>query len=124
WTCDLAGAQCTAAPRRRDPVLDNGVVAPDGKRVAFIRDYNLWARELASGQETQLTTDGVKDFGYATDNAGWIRSDHAVLAWSPDSKKVATFNRTSAAWARCTSSRPAWATRCLSSGSTRSRATA
>src|SRR2546425_610936 len=86
----LAGAQCTAAPRRRDPVLDNGVVAPDGKRVAFIRDYNLWARELASGQETQLTTDGVKDFGYATDNAGWIRSDRAALVWSPDSKKVAT----------------------------------
>src|SRR3989475_6442104 len=93
WTCDLAGAQCTAAPRRRDPVLDNGVVAPDGKRVAFIRDYNLWARELASGQETQLTTDGVKDFGYATDNAGWIRSDRAVLVWSPDSKKVATFQQ-------------------------------
>ena len=26
-------------------------------------------------QETQLTRDGVKDFGYATDNAGWTRSD-------------------------------------------------
>jgi len=93
WACDLQGAQCTAAPRRRDPALENGVVSPDGKRVAFIRDYNLWARELASGQETQLTTDGVKDFGYATDNAGWIRSDRAVLVWSPDSRKIATFQQ-------------------------------
>ncbi len=93
WTCDLQGTQCTAAPRRRDPVLENGVVSPDGKRAAFIRDYNLWERDLTSGQETQLTTDGVKDFGYATDNAGWIRSDRAVLVFSPDSRRIATFQQ-------------------------------
>src|SRR5207245_2989905 len=52
WTCDLAGAQCTAAPRRRDPVPDNGAAAPDGKRLAFLRDYNLWARDLSSGPGT------------------------------------------------------------------------
>ena len=37
------------------------VVSPDGKRAAFIRDYNLWVRDLATKQETQLTTDGEKD---------------------------------------------------------------
>ena len=45
------------------------------------------------GSETQLTTDGVKDFGYATDNAGWQNSDRAILLWSPDSKKIATFQQ-------------------------------
>ena len=45
------------------------------------------------GRETQLTTDGVKDFGYATDNAGWTRSDRPILLWSPDSKKIATFQQ-------------------------------
>jgi len=50
-------------------------------------------RDVATGKETQLTTDGVKDFGYATDNAGWIHSDRAVLLWSPDSKKIATFQQ-------------------------------
>ena len=35
----------------------------------------------------------VKDFGYATDNAGWIKSDRPVLIWSPDSKKIATFQQ-------------------------------
>src|SRR5205085_4978901 len=69
----------------------NGIVSPDGKRAAFIRNYNLWVRDLASGQETPLTTDGIKDFGYATDNAGWTKSDRAVLVWSPDSRKIATF---------------------------------
>jgi dipeptidyl-peptidase 4 len=71
----------------------DGVTSPDGKRVAFIRQYNLWVRDLANGHETQLTTDGQKDFGYATDNAGWIRSDRPVLVWSPDSRKIATFQQ-------------------------------
>ena len=69
------------------------VVSPDGKRAAFIRAFNLWVRDVASGRETQLTTDGVKDFGYATDNAGWVRSDRPVLVWSPDSRKIATFQQ-------------------------------
>jgi dipeptidyl aminopeptidase/acylaminoacyl peptidase len=69
------------------------VVSPDGKRAAFIRAYNLWVRDVATGRETQLTTDGAKDFGYATDNAGWVRSDRPILVWSPDSKKIATFQQ-------------------------------
>ena len=68
-------------------------ISPDGKKAAFIRDYNLWMRDVASGRETQLTTDGVKDFGYATDNAGWIRSDRPVMVWSPDSRRIATFQQ-------------------------------
>ena len=68
-------------------------VSPDGKRAAFIRNYNLWARDIATGRETQLTTDGQKDFGYATDNAGWVKSDRPVLVWSPDSRKIATFQQ-------------------------------
>jgi dipeptidyl aminopeptidase/acylaminoacyl peptidase len=69
------------------------VVSPDGKRTAYIKDYNLWVKDQATGKETQLTTDGVKDFGYATDNAGWVHSDRAILVWSPDSKKIATFQQ-------------------------------
>jgi hypothetical protein len=65
-------------------------MSPDGKRAAFIRDWNLWVRDVATGQEKQLTTDGAKDFGYATDNAGWAGSDRPILLWSPDSKKIAT----------------------------------
>ncbi|MXV14764.1 S9 family peptidase [Hufsiella ginkgonis] len=71
----------------------SGTPSPDGKRTAFIRDYNLWVRETGTNKETQLTTDGIKDFGYATDNAGWTKSDNPVLAWSPDSKKIATFKQ-------------------------------
>ncbi|HMJ08336.1 MAG TPA: DPP IV N-terminal domain-containing protein, partial [Pyrinomonadaceae bacterium] len=71
----------------------NELISPDGKRAAYIKDFNLWVRDLASGKETQLTSDGVKDFGYATDNAGWTKSDRAIGIWSPDSKRIATFQQ-------------------------------
>jgi len=69
------------------------VLSSDGKKAAFIKEDNLWVRDVATNQLTQLTTDGVKDYGYATDNAGWKHSDKAILRWSPDSKKIATFKQ-------------------------------
>ncbi|MDP9048171.1 MAG: DPP IV N-terminal domain-containing protein, partial [Bacteroidota bacterium] len=71
----------------------NEVLSPDGQKSAFIKDYNLWVRDVKTRKETQLTTDGIKNFGYATDNAGWTMSDRAILLWSPDSKKIATFKQ-------------------------------
>jgi dipeptidyl-peptidase 4 len=76
---------------RRRP--SNDVFSPDGKKAVYIKDWNLWMRDIASKKETQLTTDGIKDFGYATDNAGWKHSDRAIVLWSPDSKKLATFQQ-------------------------------
>ena len=69
------------------------VLSPDKTKAVFIKDYNLWVRDIKTGEQKQLTTDGVKDFGYATDNAGWTGSDGAIVRWSPDSKKIATFRQ-------------------------------
>jgi dipeptidyl aminopeptidase/acylaminoacyl peptidase len=93
WTCDLGADRCTAEPRHRSAAPPNSVLSPDSTKAAFIRDWNLWVKDLATGKETQLTTDGVENFGYATDNAGWIRSDRPIVLWSPDSKKIATFQQ-------------------------------
>jgi len=89
YRCDRQGNECLATAS--DP--EHGAASPDKKKVAFVRDYNLWVRDVASGKETQLTTDGVKDYSYALDNAGWIKSDVPILVWSPDSKKMATFKQ-------------------------------
>ncbi|MGN2245170.1 DPP IV N-terminal domain-containing protein [Frateuria sp. GZRR35] len=91
YLCDLKPAQgeCVVKKAGKEP----GVLSPDKKNEAFIRDWNLWLRDVASGKETQLTTDGVKNFGYATDNAGWKHTDNAILVWSPDSKQIATFQQ-------------------------------
>jgi len=74
----------------RQPPL---ALSPNKKLGAFIRSWNLWVRDMDTGAETQLTTDGVKDYGYATDNAGWQHTDRAILLWSPDSTKIATFQQ-------------------------------
>ncbi|MDR6194565.1 DPP IV N-terminal domain-containing protein [Siphonobacter sp. SORGH_AS_0500] len=94
WKCDLKSYQITAdtTPKNRAD-RRNETLSPDGKKAAFIKDYNLWLRDLSTGQLTQLTKDGVKDFGYATDNAGWKHSDRAIVTWSPDSRKIATFQQ-------------------------------
>ncbi len=69
------------------------ILSPDGKKVVFIRDWNLWMRNIESDKEAQLTTDGIENYGYATDNAGWKHSDRPIVLWSPDSKKIATFQQ-------------------------------
>ncbi|MEQ1868513.1 MAG: DPP IV N-terminal domain-containing protein [Vicinamibacterales bacterium] len=84
--CDLPACRTTPPP------VDYAR-SPDGHYTAFIRDWNLWLRDTATNRERQLTTDGVTDFGYATDNAGWVSSDRPVLVWSPDSTQIATFQQ-------------------------------
>ena len=107
FRCDVAGNICVAAGTAIGGTGRGGrggraggggrgaagppvVVSPDGRSAAFVRNWNLWVRDVATGRERALTTDGVKDFGYATDNAGWASSDRAILLWSPDSRKIAT----------------------------------
>ncbi len=93
WRCDIGGGSCnsvTDATPRSGPVGPNPAMSPDGKSMAFIRTWNLWIRDVATGREKQLTTDGTTNFGYATDNAGWVHSDRPIVKWSPDSKMIAT----------------------------------
>ncbi|MCI4569154.1 S9 family peptidase [Lysobacter sp. CFH 32150] len=95
YLCDLGG-KGVCQPAKKAAVKEGdgpGVRSPDKAHEAFIRNWNLWLREVATGKETQLTTDGVKDYGYATNNAGWVHDDSAILVWSPDSKQIATFQQ-------------------------------
>ena len=68
-------------------------LSPNGNLAAFIDNYNLWIRDLKTNKKTQLTFDGKEDYGYATNNAGWIKSEGPVLKWSPKSDKIATFRQ-------------------------------
>ena len=71
----------------------NEYVSPDGNLAAYIDNYNLWVRNLYSNKKTQLTFDGYENYGYSTNNAGWIKNDGPVLKWSPNSDKIATFRQ-------------------------------
>lgn len=101
WRCRVDGTQCEALADASDDDTGTGrrsrtdIPSPDETLTAFVRDYNLWIREIATGKETQLTTDGTEAQAYARNDAGWTRSDTPVLVWSPDSRRIATFRHDS-----------------------------
>ncbi len=100
WTCGTSAGPCV----KRPDANPNEVLSPDGRQAAFIRDFNIWIRDVKSGKEDSITGDGAKDYGYATDNPGWMPSARAVLLWSPDSKRIATFQQDERGVGRPTSS--------------------
>lgn len=54
-------------------------LSPDGRRTAYVKDCNVYVRDLATGREQALTTDGTQGNYYS-----------AYIRWSPDSRRVAT----------------------------------
>lgn len=72
----------------------NVTTSPDGTRAAFTRDNDIWVRDLATGAETRLTTDGNDLIlnGYAS----WVyyeeilgrSSKYKAFWWSPDSRRI------------------------------------
>jgi hypothetical protein len=96
WQCDFAGAGHCVAAAEREP----GVRSPDGRHEAFVRDWNLWLRDADGGHEVQLTTNGIKDYGYATDNAGWKHTGNAIWCGRRTRRRSPRSARTSARPAR------------------------
>ncbi len=75
-------------PRRRDygywaeqneERTGDSISSPDGRYKAFLKNSNVYVRELATGQEKALSMDGAPGEYYS-----------AYLSWSPDSRKVAS----------------------------------
>jgi dipeptidyl aminopeptidase/acylaminoacyl peptidase len=67
-------------PRRRKdaPAVGPGPASPDGRWRAFFKDHNLHLRDVKTGQEHPLSTDGAAEDAYG-----------GQVWWSPDSQKLA-----------------------------------
>lgn len=69
--------------------------APDGSKVAYVKDNNLFMLSLSDMQETQITTNGEfnKIINGTTD---WVYEEEFAITkgffWSPDSKKIAFYS--------------------------------
>ncbi len=92
WSYDYAARTLTETPKRHDR---NWVVSADGRRAVFLRDYNLWVRDVEGGKERALTTDGTEFYAYADVPACMrvLRARTGVRAeglWSPDSQRFLT----------------------------------
>lgn len=88
WTFDEALGQC----EELSPGDKTSLLSPDASQAAFLRDYNLWVRDLKTGKERQLTSDGEAFYQYAVGaSARGGRNSHSVEAvWSPDSTCLLT----------------------------------
>jgi dipeptidyl-peptidase-4 len=68
--------------------------SPDGQRVAFTRDNNVYVTDLATMQETAVTTNGVKN-NLINGSTDWVYEEEFGFAqgffWSPDSKQIAYY---------------------------------
>ncbi|MHB1170673.1 MAG: beta-propeller domain-containing protein, partial [Longimicrobiales bacterium] len=66
-------------------------LSPDGTKVGFVRDNNLFVRDLRAGTETRLTTDGSVDIINGTTD--WVYEEELGLRdawrWSPDGSRIA-----------------------------------
>lgn len=96
YRCDLPVTSCQAMPARPEADI---LLSPDRKRAVFARDHNLWLRDMASGEERQLTTDGVEYFAYGkphlhVDFQRVIRARARQpdplfgIIWSPDGRYI------------------------------------
>lgn len=68
------------------------VISPDGKQAAFKRDHNIWLRDIATGDERELTFDGEKFYAYGSGPTVWGCDLAPTLQalWSPDSTQLLT----------------------------------
>ena len=66
--------------------------SPDGKKIAFARDNNLYVFDIASKQITAITSDGKKN-SVINGITDWVYEEEFAFVrafdWSKDSKKVA-----------------------------------
>jgi dipeptidyl-peptidase 4 len=97
WRFDLHTGVCKTI----DVPPSHWLVSPNGKRAVYIRGYNLWVRNLETGEERPLTDDGEKHYAYSVtpervDLVGGIgvglsfATPSPQALWSPDSGMIFT----------------------------------
>jgi len=98
WKCDLSAYRCQPVKGALKDHLESP--SPDGRWIAFVRDYNLFVRSVDTEAEVQLTFDGTKDYFYSVPlpsprlmvRQGTEKVRQQIIAlWSPDSKRLFTF---------------------------------
>lgn len=97
WIYEINTNKCNKVQKEEKEKVPNELISPDGNWAAFIRKHNIYVRSTSTGEEIQLTEDGVQyyDYGVMPDSSTYaitIRrlglSLPPVALWSPDSKKL------------------------------------
>jgi dipeptidyl-peptidase-4 len=93
WMLDRGAGKLTklGGPDAKPSTLMFAKFSPDGSRVGYVRENNLYVEDLASGRITQLTRDGSRTVINGTFD--WVYEEELGLQdgwrWSPDGNRVA-----------------------------------
>ena len=97
WKCLLDSYECEKDPPKERP---NETISPDKRWAAFVKEHNLYLRDVSTGTVLQLTHDGVAAWDYATplpslqlmiDQGTENVQQPAAVFWAPDSSKLVTY---------------------------------
>jgi dipeptidyl-peptidase-4 len=92
WLLDLATGRLKQLGKGRPASsLMFAKFSPDGRKVAYVSNYNLYAEDIATGRITKLTAGGSRKLINGTFD--WVYEEEFFcrdgFRWSPDSKKIA-----------------------------------
>lgn len=92
WVLDLASGNLKKLGGDAKPsTLMFAKFSPDGMRVGYVRENNIYVENIADGKITQLTNDGSRTLINGTSD--WVNEEEFFLRdcwrWSPDSKSIA-----------------------------------
>lgn len=92
WIYDIAKKTLRELAQGADQEV--ATFSPDGTKVAFVRDNNLFYVDIQSGKEVQVTTDGK--FNYILNGKpDWVYEEEFAFSkgyqWSPDSEMLAYY---------------------------------
>jgi dipeptidyl-peptidase-4 len=92
WVYDLAAATLRKLGGPAKPsTLMFATFSPDGSRVAYVREHNLYVESVTDGSITALTTDGSPTIINGTFD--WVYeeelNDRDGFRWSPDGTRIA-----------------------------------
>ena len=92
WVLDIANNKLTQLGKGRPAQsLMFAKISPDGQRIGYVSEHNLFLEDISSGKITQLTTDGTRKLINGTFD--WVYEEEFGcrdgFRWSPDGSKIA-----------------------------------
>jgi len=91
WVCDLVTGELK--PLDTAPVL-HATFDPQGSRVAFVKNNNLYLYDIRSSRQTAVTQDGVTN-KIINGNCDWVYEEEweftRAFEWSPDGNTIAYY---------------------------------
>ena len=93
WVLDLKSGRLTklGGVDAKPSTLMFAKFSPDGRRVGYVRESNIYVEDLATGKITALTTNGTPTLINGTSD--WVNEEEFFLRdcwrWSPNSRSIA-----------------------------------